>query len=176
MPPSEVPGRAVSEDAPASWSAAALCRFVLARESSALSPHRSQSARGLAHSTGSATPRRASVGAVCECARSKHRGSDPKIAGRGPKIEKAELLMTRANSGSGESDFELARLITGSTFPFLGTAKGMPGSTLPTQRSAGAIPESAPGQCRVSCCTGCNTTRRFFAAVGEQLAARPPDR
>src|SRR5580765_943310 len=29
MPPSEVPGRAVSEDAAASWSAAALCRFAI---------------------------------------------------------------------------------------------------------------------------------------------------
>jgi hypothetical protein len=57
-------------------------------------------------------------------------------------------LMTRANSGSGWSNFELARLITGSTFPFLGTAKGMPGSTLPRQRSAGAIPESTDVQIR----------------------------
>ena len=51
--------------------------------------------------------------------------------------------MTRANSGSGESDFELARLISRSTFPSPGTEKAMPGSTLPRQRSAGAIPESA---------------------------------
>src|SRR6478736_1139406 len=29
MPPSEVPGRAVSEDAAASWSAAGLCRFAI---------------------------------------------------------------------------------------------------------------------------------------------------
>jgi hypothetical protein len=40
-------------------------------------------------------------------------------------------LMTRANSGSGKSDFELARLITGSTFPFPGTERARPGWALP---------------------------------------------
>jgi hypothetical protein len=76
--------------------------------------------------------------------RSKDRRERSKDRRGGPKIGKAELLMTRANSGSGRSDFELAGLISGSTFPFTGTVKGMPGATLPRQRSAGAIPESAP--------------------------------
>jgi hypothetical protein len=79
-------------------------------------------------------------------------GSDLKIGGRDPKIEKAELLMTRANSRSRKSDFELARLISGSTVPFPGTGKVMPGSTLAMQRSAGAIPESAPEQRRGGLC------------------------
>ena len=82
MPPSEVPGRAVSEDAAASWSAAALCRFAIYAQKTVLTllapkPKRQPPSlryggperAGEGWRTPKASPRRgASAGAVCGCA------------------------------------------------------------------------------------------------------------